>query len=223
MSEAVEGGMTSEEILAFAKTEGRGIAPAERIRIVEACQTMAYDDLARLYGGLCALREGYNRTNSDLRAMRDSIKLGPILSEIAGADCDLLLIEAARRLQVALCEQNRLDNAMRDNPRSKLVVSLVETIVKGHAADLEGRIALNKSAAKHAKLKAAQQSRRSQEARAAQAEEDRKAAEYAALLAEGRKSRTLQQAYANGDFIPLDDDDTPSIKSSTGHRLGARG
>ena len=47
-------------------------------------------------------------------------------------------------------------------------------------------------------------------------------AEYAALLAEGRKSKTLQQAYANGDFIPIDESQERGLKSNTGHRLGAR-
>lgn len=55
------------------------------------------------------------------------------------------------------------------------------------------------------------------------AEEGRKAAEYEALLAEGRKNQTLQQAYANGDFIPVDKDNQIYVPSSTGKRLGARG
>lgn len=53
--------------------------------------------------------------------------------------------------------------------------------------------------------------------------EKRREAEYALLLAQGRKSRTLQQAYANGDFIPMDDSEEPPLRSSTGHRLGSRG
>ena len=55
-------------------------------------------------------------------------------------------------------------------------------------------------------------------------EDERRAAEYAALLAEGRKQKTLQQAYANGDFIPVDDGPgSGPLKSRTGHRLGSRG
>lgn len=47
-------------------------------------------------------------------------------------------------------------------------------------------------------------------------------AEYAALLAEGRKKQTLQQAHANGDFIPVDENNQVYLPSSTGKRLGAR-
>lgn len=54
-------------------------------------------------------------------------------------------------------------------------------------------------------------------------QERRKTAEYAFLLAQGRKRRTLQQAYANGDFIPLDESDEPSLPSITGHRLRSMG
>lgn len=54
------------------------------------------------------------------------------------------------------------------------------------------------------------------------AEEERKTAEYEALLAEGRKKQTLQQAFANGDFIPVDDSNQVYLPSSTAKRLGAR-
>jgi hypothetical protein len=62
------------------------------------------------------------------------------------------------------------------------------------------------------------------------AEEEKKTAEnalreaqYARLLSQGRKKQTLQQAHANGDFIPVDDTNQVYIPSSTGKRLGDRG
>jgi hypothetical protein len=53
-------------------------------------------------------------------------------------------------------------------------------------------------------------------------EEVARSEQYAALLAEGRKKQTLQQAYANGDFIPVDEENSVYLPSSTGKRLGAR-
>lgn len=55
------------------------------------------------------------------------------------------------------------------------------------------------------------------------AQEEKQAAEYAALLAQGRKRQTLQQAYANGDYIEVTTENQVCLPSSTGKRLGARG
>lgn len=60
------------------------------------------------------------------------------------------------------------------------------------------------------------------EKEAEEAREAARAAEYAASLAEGRKKQTLQQAYANGDFIPVDESNQVYMPSITGKRLGAR-
>lgn len=93
---------------------------------------------------------------------------------------------------------------------SEIALAKLETI------EAKKQISLAKRDAAEAKKQAAK-------AEAKAARDAQREAEYAALLAKGRKKQTLQQAHANGDFIPVDEDNLVYLPSSTGKRLGARG
>ena len=199
--------MTTEEILAWVETDTRiaeGELPAPST-IVAALRCLPSADVEFLQQKARDVRIGSGKKNITRRAN---------VVELACAQ------RIARIARLGNLPVKKCSGALSQRTAAATAAQMQAIIDAKKARDEEIRRLA--AIAEEAELQAARDAALAAVANRKKARAERNRAQYALFLAEGRKRRTLQQAYANGDFIPVDDDDSPPMRSSTGHRIGAR-